>query len=155
VSERRDVTIVTWPLMTLDWYRERVASRGIVSGPGSGSPQVRLAEALLARGRPVFVDRLQRDVIASLPTHPYGILIRVLPRGAQLPSVRDVFELNEQLFTHFALDYPHPGPDDEFATEVHERYRATWDMIGTMLERTGDSERAAKARAYAAQLAPM
>ena len=44
---------------------------------------------------------------------------------------------------------------DEFATEVHARYRDTWLMIATMLERSGDPERAAKARAYAAALAPM
>jgi hypothetical protein len=154
LGERRDVTIVTWPLMTLGWYRERVAGQGIVSGPGTGSPEVRLVEALLARGRPVFVDRLQRDVIAALPSHPYGILIRVLPREAQLPSVREVFELNEALFAHFALDYPRPGPDDEFATEVHERYRATWEMIATMLERSGDRERAALAAEHARALGP-
>jgi hypothetical protein len=154
LNERQDVVIVTWPLMKLPWYRDRVARRGITSGPGDGGPEVRLVRHLLGRGVPVFIDRMQRDVIGSLPTHPYGSLIRVLPPGTPMPNVIDVFALNEALYSHFDLDYPLPGPDDEFATEVHNRYRDIWQMIGTALERAGYKGQAARARLHAEKLAP-
>jgi hypothetical protein len=153
-GERTDVVTVMWPLMKLAWYRERVARRGIIGGAGPGSPEVRLVAALLAAGKPVFVDRLQRDVIESFPTYPHGVLMHVLAPGTALPSVHEVFELNERLFAEFTLDYPRPGPDDEFATEVHRRYAATWEMIGTMLERSGDRELAQRANEHARALAP-
>src|SRR6185369_7148988 len=103
---------------------DRVSKRGIVGGAGRGSPEVRLVAALLAVGKPVFVDRLQRDVIDSFPAYPYGVLMRVLPPGTQGPSVTEVFDLNERVYAEFALDYPRPGVHDEFATEVHRRYAA-------------------------------
>jgi hypothetical protein len=151
---RRDVRVVTWTLMTLPWYRDRVARQGITSAPGSGSPQVRLVRALLARGTPVFVDRLQSEVATAFSTHPYGILIRVVPPGESPPSPQQVFELNEKLYARFAVDYPLPGPDDEFATEVHRRYRDTWTMIGTVLQRRGQQELAARAFGHATRLGP-
>lgn len=151
---RRDVRVVTWPLMSMEWYRARVAGRGIVSANSPGSPQVQLVRALLARGVPVFVDGLQRDVIATFPSHPYGILMRALPEGAPLPTVAEVAMLNEQLYAQFALGYPRPGSHDEFATEVHRRYSATWSAIATMLERSGDRDGAARAQARARDLAP-
>ena len=154
LGERRDVGVVTWPLMKLAWYRDRVAKRGIVAAPGPGTPQQQLAATLLARGRPVFVDRLQREIIEAFPTHPYGVLIRVLPPGAQMPSVPEVFAINEELFARFALDYPRPGPDDEFATEVHRRYSATWEMIGKILDKHGHRAEAVRAFEHAKQLAP-
>jgi hypothetical protein len=151
---RQDVRVVTWPLMSMEWYRARVAARGIVSANSPGSPRVQLVRALLARGVPVFVDSFQRDVVETFQVHPYGILARVLPEGGTLPTVPEVVALNEQLFARFALDYPRPGPDDEFATEVHRRYSATWSIIATMLERSGDREGAARAQARSRELAP-
>ncbi len=154
LGERQDVVFVTWPLMKLPWYRERVARRGITSGRGGGSPEVRLVTSLLAQGRPVFVDRLQRKVIEALPTHPYGVLIRVVPPGVSMPSVLDVFAMNEQLYSAFELAYDIPGPDDEFATEVHNRYRDIWLMISKALDAQGYKTQAARARGHADKLAP-
>ena len=66
-----------------------------------------------------------------------------------------MFAINEQLFDRFALDYPRPGPDDEFATEVHLRYTATWDIIGRALEKAGERELAVQAFERARSLAPL
>lgn len=154
MGERRDVGVVMWTLMSLPWYRERAAARGIISGPGAGTPKERLVANLLARGRPVFVDRLQRDIIGAFPTYPHGVLMRVLPRGAATPSVIEVLALNESLFAKFALDYPPPGPDDEFATEVHARYAYTWELIAKALEAQGYTAQAARAHMHATKLAP-
>ena len=44
--------------------------------------------------------------------------------------------------------------DDEFATEVHLRYSATWDMIGKMLDKHGHRAEAARAFEHAKRLAP-
>jgi hypothetical protein len=102
----------------------------------------------------VFVDRLQRDIIGAFATYPYGVLMRVVPQGQQTPSAIDVFTLNENLYARFALDYPLPGPDDEYATEVHRRYSYTWDLIGRGLERAGYKTQAARAFLHAKKLAP-
>jgi hypothetical protein len=154
LGERPDVRIVTWPLMTLPWYRERVASRGIVSSPGAGTPEQRVVASLLASGAPVFVDRLQRDVIDGFTTYPIGILLRVLPSGERAPGALDVFTQNEHLYSAFALDYARPGPDDEYATEVHRRYSYTWELIAKALEAGGYKTQATRAPLHADKLAP-
>lgn len=154
LGERRDVAMVMWSLMGLSWYRERLAARGVLSGPGTGSPKGRLVANLLARGRPVFVDRLQRDILEAFPTYPYGIVRRVVGPQDRMPSVREVFALNEQLYAAFALDYPRPGPDDEYATEVHERYRIVWTVIAKALEQEGAVLESARAIEHAQRLAP-
>jgi hypothetical protein len=151
---RPDVRVVTWPLMTLPWYRERVARQGVVSGPGPGGPEEQLVRHLASRGVPVLVDHLQRDIIRALPTYPYGVLMRVVPPGEKTPTVIEVLALNESLFAKFALDYPRPGPDDEFATEVHARYAYTWELIAKALEAQGYTAQAARARMHADKLRP-
>lgn len=153
LGERQDVVVVTWPLIGLPWYRERLARRGLPFAvePTNVVDFVRRAQAA---GRPVFADRLQRELIAGFPTHPYGFVIRVLPHGEPLPDVPTVFAINADLYSRFELGYPVPGPDDEFATEVHLRYAAIWTMIETKLREIGDVERAAQAREMAKQLAP-
>ena len=150
LDERQDVVVVTRGLTALDWYRARLAARGVVA---EGSP-IEIANRVLASGRPLFVDRLQRELIQAFPSHPYGIVIRLYPVGARLPTVSEVFALNVELYEHFDLDYPAPGMDDEYATEVHLRYRAVWEMIGTMLSRTGSPEAAKQAFALAERLGP-
>ena len=154
-GERRDVAVVTWTLMTFDWYRARVAAKGVVAARNMpGSPQQQLVATLLATGRPVFVDRLQTEIIASFPSYPHGILIRVLPPGAQVPSVAEVIELNRNLYAAFKLDEPRPGPDDDYATEVHRRYAGIWDILSRGAERAGHRELAEEARTIAQKLRP-
>lgn len=155
VGIRQDVVIVTWSLMTFDWYRDRVAARGIRSRPGAeSSPKARMVAGLLEQGMPVFIDRLQQDIIREFPTYPHGVLVRVLPQGTRAPDPREAFALNEKLYATFALDYAKPGPDDEFATEAHNRYRDTWRIIALALERAGDAELAARARAHEREWGP-
>jgi hypothetical protein len=150
---RPDIVVVTWPMISLRWYRERVARSGVPAG--SVIPDVRVyAERVLATGRPLFVDRLQREIISNFPTYPHGVLIRVLPRGAHVPTTREVFEMNRMIYAHFDLDYPRPGPDDEFATEVHLRYSAIWEMIGKKLASAQAQSDAATAFELARSLAP-
>jgi hypothetical protein len=154
-GERRDVAVVTWTLMTFDWYRARVAAKGVVAARNMpGSPQQQLVATLLATGRPVFVDRLQTEIIASFPTYPHGILIRVLPPGSAVPSVADVIALNKQLYSAFRLDDPRPGSDDDYATEVHRRYAGIWDILSRAAERAGNRELADEARTFARQMGP-
>jgi hypothetical protein len=154
-GERTDVAVVTWTLMTFDWYRARVAAKGVVAATNMpGTPLQQLVGTLLATGRPVFVDRLQSELIAAFPSYPHGILIRILPLGAQAPGVADVIALNKQLYAAFALDDPRPGPNDDYATEVHRRYAGIWDILSRAAERAGNRELAAEARTIAQKLGP-
>jgi len=154
-GERTDVAVVMWTLMSFDWYRARVAAKGIVAANNMpGTPMQKVVGTLLATGRPVFVDRLQTDIIGSFPSYPHGILIRVLPLGAEIPSVEEVIALNKQLYGAFTLDDPRPGPGDDYATEVHKRYAGIWDILGRGAERAGHAELAAEAFALAKKLGP-
>jgi hypothetical protein len=150
---RQDVSVLTSPMIGARFYRERATRAGLLPTRGYANPRA-VADHILRSGRPLFVDRLQRDVIAAFPSHPYGILIRVLPRGTALPSVREVFAINKAVYARFTLDYPRPGLDDEFATEVHLRYSAIWNMIGHKLEEIGAHDDAEWARRLARELAP-
>jgi hypothetical protein len=135
-GERPDVTVVTWTLMTFDWYRARVAAKGVGAATNMpGTPLQQVVATMLAKGRPVFVDRLQ-------------------PRGAQVPSVEEVIALNRELYASFVLDDPRPGLEDDYATEVHRRYAGIWDILGRGAERAGKRELAEEAFAIAKKLGP-
>ncbi len=151
---RRDITVVTWPMMAQEWYRARAAARGILAAPGAGAPRVKVVRALLRAGRPVFVDRGERQVAEAFATYPFGMLLRVVAVGEAVPTAIEVLAENESIFAKFALDYPKPGPDDEYATEIHKRYSDTWRIITNALERGGFTSQAARARRHAEKLAP-
>lgn len=154
-GERRDVAVVTWTLMTFDWYRARMSAKGVVAAANMpGSPLQQVVGTMLATGRPVFIDRLQTEIIASFPSYPHGILIRVLPRGAEVPSAAEVIALNKQLYASFVLDDPRPGVDDDYAAEVHRRYAGIWDILARAAERANHQELAEEARTFARQLGP-
>jgi hypothetical protein len=141
-------------MMSLRWYRDRVARRGIVAPAGDEPPLVRLADSLLASGKSLYVDRSQTAILAAFPTYPFGILIRVLPRGEKPPSVGEVFELNQAVYAKFELDYPRPGPDDEYPTEVHRRYAATWTVLAQALRAAGKDDEADWALEAAREIGP-
>jgi hypothetical protein len=153
-GERRDVTVVAHQLVVLPWYQQRIAARGIVAPAGDGPPILRVIDGLLAAGRPVFVEKSRTEVIAARPTYPFATVMKVLPKGHQVPSPEAVVTENEQIYARFELGYPRPGPNDEFASAVHRRYAATWTTLARKLEQIGDLAGAAHARALAAELAP-
>ncbi len=151
---RQDVVMVQWGQLSLPWYRDRVAKRGIVAPDGTTPLSFRVTAYLLSQGRPVFVDANETRITSMFPTHPYGMLVRVLPRGSKQPTLDDVFALNKQLYASFELDYPRPGPDDEFATLVHQRYAATWDVLGRAMLAANRRDDAAWAFEAAREIGP-
>ena len=152
---RPDVTVVCSALTVRDWYRERLARAGVQIDPQRGGPMsVAHGEALLATGRPVLVDRAQATLLAELPSYPFGVLYRVLPRGAKAPSLGEVLEMNRAIYAKFDLAAPRPSRDDDFAAVAHLRYAATWRQLATALDAAGDRARADAARELAVQLAP-
>jgi len=152
---RPDVTMVCWQLTVRDWYRERLARAGVrVDAHRGGVASVTQAEAILATGRPVLVERAGSTILETLPSYPFGVLERVLPRGAKVPSLGEILELNRGLYAAFDLDYPRPQRDDDFAAVAHKRYAATWRHLAAALDGAGVRDRAAAARELAVQLAP-
>ncbi len=152
LGERQDVTIVAWGMMSLPWYRHRVAERGCVADAGPEPAELRLVRHLLATGRPVFIDPGERDVLRALPAYPFGTLMHVTSEGA-LMTVIDAEIENRSLFAGFDLKYSRPGPDDEWATLVHQRYAQAWQALGHALQ-TIDRERSAAAYQTARDLGP-
>ncbi|HMG19839.1 MAG TPA: DUF2723 domain-containing protein [Kofleriaceae bacterium] len=155
-GERPDVTVVLWPFVAVRWYRERLARRGLViDRTADAAPSVPIAERILATGRPLLVDRSLGNVLKVLPSYPYGTLFRVLPRGEPRPSLDAVAAWNRDWFAALDLDYPRPGLDDEYPTEIHERYAATWQIIADGFAALGRRDDAASAAAVARQLGPL
>jgi hypothetical protein len=154
-EERRDVTVVLWPFVGVSWYRDRLVRRGLViEKTAQAVPSVGIAEKILATGRPLLVDRSLGNVLKELPSYPYGTLFRVLPRGQAKPSVDELATINRDWFAALDLEYPRPGPDDEYPAWIHEEYAMTWHIIARAFADLGRREDAANAAALASALGP-
>jgi hypothetical protein len=154
-GERPDVTYIYWSSVAIQWYRERLARRGIVVDTAAhGAPSLRLAEQILASGRPLFVDLSLRNVLASFPSYPDGTLFRVLPRGQARPSLDELAAINRAWFAALDLHYPHPGLDDEYPTVIHDEYAATWQLIVDAFAAAGRRDDADAATREMQQIAP-
>lgn len=152
---RPDVVFVRWEAMVDDWYRSRFAKYGLDAIPPGPAPlNARLASQVLSTGQPLFVSQGQAIGLEAFPKYPYGILIRVLPQGSARPSIDEVVALNRELFARFDLAYSAPGPDDEFATWMHNNYARVWRTLGQALAANGNEAAATEAFAVARQLAP-
>jgi hypothetical protein len=150
-GERPDVALVCAGLLPLRDYRAGWAARGVALPAGDGP---RLGDALLATGRPVFVDPFLHGVLDAFPAYPSGVLRRVLPRGAAPPPVGEVAAINRDLYRGFDLDYPRPARDDDYPALAHMRYAATWAALAKVLDAAGDRDAAHDARDLAHQLLP-
>ncbi len=151
-GERPDVALVCSELLRRDWYRAAWASRGLAMPADPGAP---LGDALVVTGRPVFVDRGLTGVLAAFPSYPFGVLLRVLPRGSTPPSPSEIAVLNRDLYRTFDLDYAHPGRNDDFAAIAHRRYTASWAAIANLLDAVGDHTAAQDAVDVARSLQPL
>lgn len=155
LGERRDVTVIATPQVGLGYYRARVRQKlGIdldaLVREKPAVPSVRIAELVLATGRPLFIDQFQANIAKAFPVYPCGPVFRVLPKGTPLPSIDELFALNKKLYDAMRFDYPAPGVGDDLAAQAHQQYAATWRALAEGL--TGDHQ--AYARAMAAALAP-
>jgi hypothetical protein len=146
LGERPDVEYVQKTLLGLSWYRGRVAARGFALDG--------IVDSAFAQGRPVFAQTYAHDMIAAFPNYPYGILVRVLPRGEHPPPLAEVVAENRKLYEGFDLRYPRPSRADEIPAAIHGRYAATWKVLAHALDDTGHAAEAAAARELAAQLEP-
>ncbi|MBA3502823.1 MAG: hypothetical protein H0T65_20845, partial [Deltaproteobacteria bacterium] len=151
---RRDVDYINWPLMSLGWYRERKANKGVKFEPGEGHASVRTAEHVFRTGRPLLVDAFASNILQAFPHYPYGILYRVLPRGEKVPSLEEILAINKEVFSRFELSYPRPSPHDRWPTIVHAKYAWTWRLLARSLEQAGRHEDAAWAREAAKEIGP-
>ena len=154
LGERPDVTIISWPSIPSPTYRQRLERRiGIVTA-ATGASTVEVADQVIAKGLPLFIDPFNSNIAKAFPTYPYGILFRVLPRGTAVPSIDEVFALNKAMFERFDLSYAVPGFDDEHATELHHHYARLWHILAQGLEAAGRREEQGIANAFAEALAP-
>jgi hypothetical protein len=150
-GERPDVSLVCAGLLPLDHYRAGLARRGLVL---PAYDNARLGDALLGYGRPVLVDPFLHGVLGAFPSYPFGVLRRILPRGAALPPATEIAAINRDVYRAFDLDYPRPDRDDEYAALTHLRYASTWSGIAKLLGAAGDRDAARDARELAYQLVP-
>ena len=113
-----------------------------------------IAERILATGRPLLVDRSLGNVLAALPSYPYGTLFRVLARGQPRPPLDEVAAQNRDWFAALDLDYPRPGPGDEYPALIHEGYAATWQILAAGFAALGRRDDAASAAQLVRALGP-
>lgn len=150
-GERPDVWVVCSALVARPWYRADWAVRGLAM---PAQVDAAFAEGLLHTGRPVFVDRALAPILTAFPNYPFGVLFRVLPRGASPPSPAEIAVMNRDVFRAFALDYARPSRDDDFAAVAHRRYAAAWAAIASLLDAAGDHEGAHDAYEVGRSLQP-
>lgn len=154
---RPDVVAITWGMCSLPWYRERIAARGIpiTLDPTATDPQsVQVARTIFATGRPLFVELTLGNILRGFQSYPHGMVIRVLPPGAAVPTLDEIVEINTALFAAFDLAYPRPGPGAVYAAQMHFRYSKTWDVLAKALAEAGRFDDARAASAVAQDLAP-
>jgi hypothetical protein len=150
-GERPDVALVCAGMLPMPAYRDAWAGRGLALRSRNDP---RLGDALLATGRPVFVDPFIHVVLDAFPAYPFGVLRRVLPRDAAPPPVGEVAAINRDLYRAFDLDYPRPDRDDDYPALAHMRYAATWAGLAKVLDAAGDRDAAHDAKELAYQLLP-
>jgi hypothetical protein len=154
-GERPDVIVALWRFVGVGFYRARLARRGVViEKTKDAMPSVRIAEQILASGRPLLVDISLGNVLTTLPSYPYGTLFRILPRGDTRPSVDEIAAINRDWFAALDLDYPRPGRDDEYPTVIHLGYAETWRIIAQGFRSQGQRDEARNAAALMRELAP-
>ncbi|MEO6771856.1 MAG: DUF2723 domain-containing protein [Kofleriaceae bacterium] len=153
---RTDVEVIMWYAISRPATRERVEHDLGITIPKSGQDifVAYFAAAVLATGRPLFVDGYQRHVLEAYPTYPFGILFRVLPKGSPRPPIREVFALNRDLYAKFVFGYPLPPPDAAWPARVHDRLAHPWQIIYDALVAAGDRDDAAFALALGRSLVP-
>lgn len=154
-GERPDVLFFRWRDAVVPWYRAKLVPHGLALPPGTAYSGPAAIDMFHARGRPVFVFWGESELRAEYPSYPFGVLVRLLPRGAAVPAIGDVFAQNRELFERFDLGYPLPGKRDQFATWVHRKYVGTWVRLADALEAAGMPAEAATALELARALNPV
>jgi Protein of unknown function (DUF2723) len=137
LGERPDIVVIDEGLLGFEWYRARIAARGVEMPPGKPSGGW-VVEHAAAAGKRVFVDLKQKDVLAKLPTYPWGAVLAV----GQPPALDKLAEANHELFDEFRIDYAPPGPDDEYASVIQRHYTAMRELIARALDAAGDRDQA-------------
>src|SRR5207253_7685964 len=138
-------------------YRARIQRRtgiAITAPAGDEKISVTIAAAALATGRPVFIDPYQANIAQAFATYPYGLVFRVLPKGATPPTVEQVFAMNQELYAQYQLDYAFPGPGDQLPAAIHRNYARAWTLIAKGLDAARRSDLRDQALGIAAQLEP-
>ena len=152
------VIVATWLMVPLPWYQHRLAAHGLAIDPHAPGPDVppsvRVANQILATGRPLFVDAFQGNILKTFATYPYGMVFRVVPPGTPPPSLDDIIAINRDLYSNLHLDYRKPGPDDGYPREIAARYASVWAMLARELAAAGRRDDARDALALAEQLGP-
>jgi hypothetical protein len=148
---RPDVTYIRWGSMALPWYRAQFPD--IPYAGLTGDLKQDVVQAALATNRPLLVHPRELAGL-HLPGYPHGILLRMLPRGTDAPRITEVLALNLDLFGRLDLEYPRPGPADQYATWVHRNYAKLWQVLGDALMREGYATQAEAAYALMHDVAP-
>lgn len=157
---RPDVICIDYALLPYPWYQAEIA-RLLGDGaplipPGEGPASVRMATRLLATGRPLHLLTTDMPaILASLPSHPAPMGIRVLPPGQVPPPPEALLIDLARAYQALDLDYPRPHLEDGWAAEVHLRYAEPWLAIASALQQTGHPDLAQQAAQQADALAPL
>ncbi|HEY5951446.1 MAG TPA: DUF2723 domain-containing protein [Kofleriaceae bacterium] len=155
---RTDVVVVQWMQTTLDWRRRSLAARGVAVDPYAPStepPSVRVARQIFVTGRPMFMTVTPNNVLRTFGSYPYGMLFRVLPPGAPMPTLDEIVAINHDTFAAFDLNYARPHKDAAYADVTHQRYVGTWMILARALADAGRRADAHAARELAENLEPL
>ncbi len=152
LGERPDVSVIYWPSTRADVKQRTGISIDHI--PSDETATVQLAATLMASGRPLFADERVAAMLHDLPSYPYGLVFRVLPRGESPPPIEEVFATNKGLYSAFVFDYPLPSVGDGLPADIHSWYARAWQILAQPLAATHRRADAAYAHEMERAVAP-
>lgn len=149
---REDVTIISPTMLFRPWYR-----RGVEEDLGLALPMVgertldmvRLADAILGSGRPLFLGNVGMNyepILAAFPNRPFGALVKVEGVGASSPTAAETEVETLDLFSRYTLEERPPNDPYGIGRRVFATYARPWHYLAATY-----SEQEQPARASAAE----
>ncbi len=141
---RRDVLYIDPWLLLLPAHRARIEAslgRQLPALHGRTVDTRAIAETVLSTGRALYLtDVFTPAIVRALPTYPIGTLVRVLPRGARLPSPAVLMDANDALVRGDRL-HPPVRTADPWAILALGDYARPWKTLADVWLRRGDITR--------------
>jgi hypothetical protein len=148
---RTDVTYVDLNLVRTPWYWAQV-NRALPEHElpyhREVTPVVALVDQLL-QDHAVYLagDVVPRSLEENYVLYPVGPLMSVNPRNGALPDLRQVEQINRELFDRLRFSTRVARPWNAWSRQARSFYARTWNSIADNYERVGEQTHADQLRA--------
>lgn len=163
-KKRPQVSVIAPSRLIRERYHRQVTQRIGVEIPYEENKKskrtfnlVNFTSHLLNNGVEVFLvdGSLKAGVLATYPSHPQGLLVKIYPRNAKLPAPHKLIVEHERLFRDVYLMPAKQNPKPmTWAHMVLTRYREKWTVFVPVFEQLGLKEYAERCKIIANDYLP-